>query len=376
MPSDVATESARAVSMSPDDPHVVFEDVDMSFDDRVVLRKFSCGFPRGKISVILGGSGSGKTTILRLIGGLVHPQRGRILVAGEDISALTETQMYGVRHKLGMMFQGGALLDSLTIFDNLAFPLREHTALSEAEIAAEVHRQLGAVGLEDVDDLLPGQLSGGMVKRAALARAIIRQPEILLVDEPFSGLDPISVKRIEALLDTHQPQLHITMLVSSHHIPSTLRMADHVVLMFDAQAFAGTPAALQHHSNPRVAAFFNEEKDDRVYVRVAEVRHPGCVAGGGGGMNLIRELGWAAQKFVLHLGRITVFGGADLTRRRHPAATHPAVHQRDVQPRRAVAGDHLRLRIGGRHGARVAGPQHPGALRRRATRSGPSSACR
>jgi phospholipid/cholesterol/gamma-HCH transport system ATP-binding protein len=261
MPSDVATESAPVVSVSPDDPHVVFENVDMSFDDRVVLRRFSCEFPRGKISVILGGSGSGKTTILRLIGGLVHPQRGRILVAGEDISALTETQMYGVRHKLGMMFQGGALLDSLTIFDNLAFPLREHTALSEAEIAAEVHRQLGAVGLEDVDDLLPGQLSGGMVKRAALARAIIRQPEILLVDEPFSGLDPISVKRIEALLDTINQQLHITMLVSSHHIPSTLRMADHVVLMFDAQAFAGAPAALQHHSNPRVAAFFNEEKD-------------------------------------------------------------------------------------------------------------------
>ena len=249
------------MSLAPDDAHVVFEDVDMSFEDRAVLRSFSCGFPRGKISVILGGSGSGKTTILRLIGGLVHPQRGRILVAGEDISTLTETQMYGVRHKLGMMFQGGALLDSLTIFDNLAFPLREHTTLSEADIAAEVHRQLDAVGLEDVDDLLPGQLSGGMVKRAALARAIIRQPEILLVDEPFSGLDPISVKRIEALLDSINQQLHITMLVSSHHIPSTLRMADHVVLLFDAQAFAGTPAELQHHLDPHVAGFFNEEKD-------------------------------------------------------------------------------------------------------------------
>ena len=247
--------------MSPDGAHVAFEHVDMSFEDREVLRGFSCGFPRGKISVILGGSGSGKTTILRLIGGLVHPQRGRILVAGEDISALTEMQMYAVRHKLGMMFQGGALLDSLTIFDNLAFPLREHTTQSEADIAAEVHRQLDAVGLEDVDDLLPGQLSGGMVKRAALARAIIRQPDILLVDEPFSGLDPISVKRIEALLDSINQQLHITMLVSSHHIPSTLRMADHVVLLFDAQAFAGTPAELQHHLDPHVAGFFNEEKD-------------------------------------------------------------------------------------------------------------------
>ena len=249
------------MSLSSDDAHVVFENVDMAFEDRVVLRAFSCGFPRGKISVILGGSGSGKTTILRLIGGLVPPQGGHIIVAGEDISTLTETQMYGVRHKLGMMFQGGALLDSLTIFDNLAFPLREHTTLSEPEIAAEVHRQLEAVGLEDVDDLLPGQLSGGMVKRAALARAIIRQPEILLVDEPFSGLDPISVKRIEALLDSINQQLHITMLVSSHHIPSTLRMADHVVLLVDGQAFAGAPAVLQRHTDPRVAGFFNEEKD-------------------------------------------------------------------------------------------------------------------
>ena len=120
-----------------DDAPVVFSDVDMAFDERHVLRGFSCGFPRGKISVILGGSGSGKTTILRLIGGLVRPQSGQIIVAGEDVSQLSETQMYAVRHKLGMMFQGGALLDSLTIFDNLAFPLREHTSMS----AAEDHRR-------------------------------------------------------------------------------------------------------------------------------------------------------------------------------------------------------------------------------------------
>src|SRR5512135_1323858 len=116
-----------------DDAHVIFDDVRMAFGDREVLRGLSCRFPRGKISVILGGSGSGKTTILRLIGGLVHPQRGRIIVAGEDISALSETEMYRVRAKLGMMFQRGALLDSLTIFDNLAFPLREHTPMTEPD---------------------------------------------------------------------------------------------------------------------------------------------------------------------------------------------------------------------------------------------------
>ena len=251
----------NAVAMAAD-AHVAFADVHMAFGEREVLRGLSCEFPRGRISVILGGSGSGKTTVLRLVGGLVHPQRGRILVAGQDISQLAETQMYAVRAKLGMMFQGGALLDSLTIFDNLAFPLREHTTMTEPAIANEVHQQLGAVGLGDVDALLPGQLSGGMIKRAALARAIITKPEILLCDEPFSGLDPISVKRIEALLRRINRQLGITMLVSSHHIPSTMRMADQVVLLFNDTAVVGSPHELQSSPDASVRAFLNEEVDE------------------------------------------------------------------------------------------------------------------
>jgi phospholipid/cholesterol/gamma-HCH transport system ATP-binding protein len=246
----------------PDDAPVAFDDVSMAFGEREVLRGLSCAFPRGKISVILGGSGSGKTTVLRLIGGLIHPVRGRIRVAGRDISRLSERQMYEVRAQLGMMFQGGALLDSLTIFDNLAFPLREHTRLREPEIAEEVHRMLANVGLTDVDTLLPRQLSGGMIKRAALARAIIMKPEILLCDEPFSGLDPISVKRIEALLQHINHALHITMLVSSHHIPSTMRMADQVVLLLNKQAYIGTPEELQGSADPRVAGFLNEEAEE------------------------------------------------------------------------------------------------------------------
>lgn len=251
-----ATQTAR------DGAHVVFRDVRMAFEDREVLRGLSCAFPRGKISVILGGSGSGKTTILRLIGGLVHPQGGEIAVAGHDISQLSETGMYSVRQKLGMMFQGGALLDSLTIFDNLAFSLREHTRMREPEIADEVHRQLTAVGLTDVDDLLPGQLSGGMIKRAALARAIITKPEILLCDEPFSGLDPISVKRIEALLRRINRQLQITMLLSSHHIPSTMRMADQVLLLLSDAAVAGPPQELKQSPDPHIAGFLSEEADE------------------------------------------------------------------------------------------------------------------
>jgi len=251
-----------AATAPPDEDHVRLRGVRMAFDDREVLRGVSCGFPRGKISVILGGSGSGKTTILRLIGGLVHPRGGEITVAGHQISGLSETEMYTVRQKLGMMFQGGALLDSLTIFDNIAFPLREHTRMREAEIADEVHRNLAAVGLTDIDDLLPGQLSGGMIKRAALARAIIRKPEILLIDEPFSGLDPVSVKRIEALLRRINRDLQITMLVSSHHIPSTMRMADQVVLLLDGVPTTGRPQDLQQSTDPRIAGFLSEEADD------------------------------------------------------------------------------------------------------------------
>ena len=253
---------SAAAEAARDESHVRLRDVRMAFEDREVLRGLSCAFPRGKISVILGGSGSGKTTILRVIGGLVCPQGGSISVAGYDISRLSETEMYTVRQKLGMMFQGGALLDSLTVFDNLAFPLREHTRLREPEIAAEVHRQLAAVGLADVDDLLPGQLSGGMIKRAALARAIIMKPEILLVDEPFSGLDPVSVKRIEALLRHINRQLQITMLVSSHHIPSTMRMADQVLLLLDGVPVAGRPRELQRNPDPRIAGFLSEEADE------------------------------------------------------------------------------------------------------------------
>ncbi len=240
---------------------VRFSDVDMAFGNRQVLRGFSGAFPRGRISMILGGSGSGKTTVLRLVGGLVHPQHGRIVVCGHDISRLSEREMYGVREKIGMMFQGGALLDSMTVFDNLAFPLREHTSMSEAQIAEEVHAQLAAVGLADVDALLPGQLSGGMVKRAALARAIISKPEVLLCDEPFSGLDPISVKRIEALLQRINEQLGSTMLVSSHHIPSTLRMADQVVLLRREGAIISPPDDLLRSTDPWVAEFFNEQVD-------------------------------------------------------------------------------------------------------------------
>ncbi len=242
----------------PDELHVLLEGVDMAFNGRAVFRGLSAHFPRGKLSVVLGGSGTGKSTILRLIGGLVRPQAGRVVVDGEDVTRLSERRLYEVRRKLGMMFQGGALLDSLTVFDNLAFPLREHTRCSESEIATTVHERLAGVGLSDVDDLLPGQLSGGMLKRVALARAIVREPVILLCDEPFSGLDPVSVRLIEALLGRINHGLGITMIVVSHHIASTMRLADHVLLLLPEGPVEGSPDDLRQSTDPHVAAFLNE----------------------------------------------------------------------------------------------------------------------
>jgi len=271
--------SVRPIPTPAGDAHIVFDQVRMAFGTRVVFKSLSCTFPQGKITVILGGSGSGKSTVLRLIGGLVHPQGGRILVAGEDVTRLSERELFAVRQKLGMMFQGGALLDSLTVYDNLAFPLREHTRLGEAEIAEVVHDCLDAVGLSDVDRLLPGQLSGGMTKRVALARAIIRNPVILLCDEPFSGLDPISGRRIEGLLSSINDRYRMTMVVVSHHVASTMRMAEHVLALLPDGAFQGTPRELQDSADPRIVSFLREDIDEQL----AAVELPVEIAPGAAG---------------------------------------------------------------------------------------------
>lgn len=240
---------------------VRLEDVHLSLGERSVFRGLDCRFPRGRISVILGGSGVGKSTLLRAIGGLVRPQRGRVWVAGEDVMQLAERELYRVRERIGMLFQYGALLDSLPVFDNVALPLREHTHLSEPDIREEVRRRLDAVGLMGTERLLPRELSGGMRRRAALARAIVSDPEIVLCDEPFSGLDPVNVRRIEKLFVSLNQRLGISLLVTSHHIPSTLRMADQIVFLVDGEAVSGTPKELREGPDERVRRFFAAELD-------------------------------------------------------------------------------------------------------------------
>ncbi|MEW6272470.1 MAG: ATP-binding cassette domain-containing protein [Thermodesulfobacteriota bacterium] len=247
---------------SADPPHVALRDIHMAFDDRVVFEGLSCAFARGRISVILGGSGSGKSTLLRLVGGLVQPSSGRIEVAGQDITRLSERELYAVRSRLGMLFQGGALLDSLTVYDNLALPLRQNSDASPSEVDQRVHERLAAVGLAGCEGLLPGQLSGGMLRRAALARAMIAKPEILLCDEPFSGLDPLSLKRIESLLAGINRRLGTTLLLVSHHIPSTMRLADRVLLLLPGRVVQGTPEEMLASADPEVAGFFNEDVEE------------------------------------------------------------------------------------------------------------------
>jgi phospholipid/cholesterol/gamma-HCH transport system ATP-binding protein len=243
------------------DTRVRLEDVHFSIRGRAIFRGLSCAFPRGRISVILGGSGSGKSTLLRTIGGLVRPQRGAVTVAGARVNDLSERELFGVRQRIGMLFQHGALLDSLTVFDNVALPLREHTDLSERDVSAEVERRLAAVGLPGIGGMYPRELSGGMLRRAALARAIVADPEIVLCDEPFSGLDPINVRRIEKLFVTLNRQLGLTLLITSHHIPSSLRMADQIVFLQEGTAVAGPPLALRQHADTRVSGFFAAELD-------------------------------------------------------------------------------------------------------------------
>ena len=240
---------------APGKSDVDVRELALAFGERVVFDGMSCRFRHDEISIILGGSGVGKSVLLRVIAQLQKPDSGEVWVGDEEITRMTPAQVRRFRRRVGMMFQQGALLDSMTVFDNVALPLREHTAMRAGEIADAVHAQLEAVGLKDVDHLLPAALSGGMKKRVALARAMINKPEILLIDEPLSGLDPIAVRMIEALLEELSQMAKMTMIITSHHISSTLRMADHIVYLVGGGAITGSRDEIQRSADPRLRAF-------------------------------------------------------------------------------------------------------------------------
>jgi phospholipid/cholesterol/gamma-HCH transport system ATP-binding protein len=233
-------------------------DVHRAFGKQQVLRGINLRVEDGEILAIIGRSGSGKTVMLRLLIGLIRPDRGQVLIEDTDITKLSGRQLDRVREQFGMLFQGGALFDSMTVFDNVAFPLREKTKRSEPEVAAQVRKMLESVGLGDMGYKFPAELSGGMKKRTALARALITNPSIILFDEPTTGLDPILVHAIHQLIqDTHRTFGYTAVLVS-HEIPEVFDIATRVAVIHEGKIIAeGTPETILKSTDPFIQQFIS-----------------------------------------------------------------------------------------------------------------------
>ncbi len=226
--------------------------------ERVILKDVTLSVPRGKVTALMGASGGGKTTVLRLIGGQQKAGSGEVLFDGKDITTLAQGDLYAARRRMGMLFQFGALFTDLNVFDNVAFPLREHTALSEAMVRDIVLMKLNAVGLRGARALMPSEISGGMARRVALARAIALDPELIMYDEPFAGLDPISLGTAAKLIRQLNDALGITSIVVSHDLEDTFRIADKVIILANGGIAAqGTPEEVRHSSDPLVHQFVN-----------------------------------------------------------------------------------------------------------------------
>jgi phospholipid/cholesterol/gamma-HCH transport system ATP-binding protein len=235
---------------------VRLDGVSKSFGTRRVLDNVSFEVAAGSGFVILGRSGTGKSVTLRHIIGLMRPDAGRVFVEADEISALSGAELSRVRRKIGFLFQSAALFDSISVGENVAFPLRRHTNLKESEITSRAREKLAAVGLPDEFDKMPGELSGGMRKRAGLARALALDPKILLVDEPSAGLDPITADEIDTLLFELKKEHGATLVVVTHNIPSARKLGDELLMLHEGRIAAqGTPADLDRSSNEMVRAF-------------------------------------------------------------------------------------------------------------------------
>jgi phospholipid/cholesterol/gamma-HCH transport system ATP-binding protein len=239
--------------------------VSFSRGDRPIFKDVSIQIPRGKITAIMGPSGTGKTTLLKLIGGQIRPDKGEILVEGENIPSLSRKNLFKVRSRMGMLFQSGALFSDLSVYENVAFPLRIHTQLPDDMIRDLVSMKLQAVGLRGAIDLMPSELSGGMARRVALARAISLDPDVLMYDEPFTGQDPIAMGVLVKLIKSLNRTLGHTSIVVSHDIQETLSIADYIYLVADTQVIAqGTPEGLLEDESPKVKQFIQGLPDGPV----------------------------------------------------------------------------------------------------------------
>ena len=239
--------------------------VDFSIDGKVIFRGLDIAIRRGEVTAIMGPSGTGKTTLLRLITGQLRADTGRVVVEGRDVATLSRRELYAMRRRIGMLFQNGALLTDLDVFENVAFPLREHARLPERLVRNIVLSKLHAVGLRGAARLRPQQLSGGMSRRVALARAIVMDPQLLLYDEPFAGLDPISMGVVLRLIKSLNDALGISSVVVTHDVREISQIADSSYILSGGQVVAsGTPAELRDHPSPVVHQFMDGLADGPV----------------------------------------------------------------------------------------------------------------
>jgi phospholipid/cholesterol/gamma-HCH transport system ATP-binding protein len=244
---------------------VEISSVSYAYGKRPILTGIDMAIPRGKVVSIMGISGSGKTTLLRLIGGVMKPRKGEILVDGQAMHQLDRDGLYRMRRRMGMMFQFGALFTDLSVFDNVAFQMREHTDLPETMIRDLVFMKLNAVGLRGAQRLMPSELSGGMARRVALARAVALDPMLIMYDEPFAGLDPISLGVIGNLIRRLNDALGATSIVVTHDVQETLKLVDYVYYLSDGKIVAhGTPDELRDSREPLVRQFIHGEADGPV----------------------------------------------------------------------------------------------------------------
>lgn len=257
---------------TPSDPLVELQDLSFGYGERLILDGVTLSIPRGKVTALMGASGGGKTTVLRLIGGQHRAQKGKLLLHGaqlgqdvQDMGLANAQQLYTARRRMGMLFQFGALFTDLSVFDNVAFPLREHTNLSPALVRDIVLMKLNAVGLRGARDLMPSEISGGMARRVALARAIALDPELVMYDEPFAGLDPISLGTAARLIRQLNDTMGLTSVIVSHDLEETFHIADKVIILANGKIAAqGTPDEVRHSTDPLVHQFVNAEPEGPV----------------------------------------------------------------------------------------------------------------